>query len=367
MQNEDTPTVEIETAGPPPEETEVEATSEEAPAEPPPEPDGNPSQPMALRERLHAWWEGVDPVPAEETDSADARRDAPEPEPSAEEQATATAARAEVDEAAWSEDRIAVSELAWGEGHTRPGDREFMQKTAQQLNLDSSASMLDLSAALGSNAREMAESFGVWVAALDPSTKLTEKSAEKSAEAGLSELVPVANYDPETVELPEDSYDCVVARDVLFTTKNKERLFETIAEALKTDGELVITDYMLARTGADSDALRDWTASEPLRPYLWSVEEFVAILLQLKLDIHLKEDLTERYRGLIVAGLEELMAKCEDHEKLDKQAGDALLNEVELWARRKAVLESGDVKVVRIYARKLDLDKNGPLRTMGDW
>lgn len=365
MQNENTVAAEVATAEPSSEAARTETFPDQASAESHENADGG--SPVSLRRRLQAWWEGTDPISPEEV----RKPGVAEPPATIAPEATrsnpiSAEARAEIDAAAWSQDRIDASELAWGEGHTGPGDEAFREDTMQRLKPEPSMRMLDLSAALGTDARSIIETFGVWVACLDPSPKLAEKGSEDSAAAGMSDVAPVSHYDPENVQLPADSYDCVIAREVLYTTKNKERLFETIVAALKSRGELVITDYMLSEPRADGDELRDWIASEPLRPHLWSVAEYTDVLRQLKLDVYLKDDLTDRFRGLIVEGLEKLIAKCADHEKLDKQSGEALLHEAELWAGRKAVLDSGLVQVVRIYARKTEIEK-GPMRTMGDW
>ncbi len=354
MQNEETAVAEFDSADPSSEAAESREN-------------GDGFSPVSLRRRLHAWWEGTDPISPEEVQEPRVAEPQANEAPEAEESnAISAEARAEIDAAAWSLDRIDASELAWGEGHTRPGEEEFREDTMERLKPESSVRMLDLSAALGTDARSIIETFGVWVTCLDPSHKLAERGSEDSAAAGMSEVAPVSRYDPENVRLPADSYDCIVAREVLYTTRNKEHLFETIVAALKEPGELVITDYMLSVSGADGDELRDWIAGEPLRPHLWSADDYTDVLRRLALDVYLKEDLTDRFRGLIVTGLEKLIAKCAEQEKLDKQSGEALLHEAELWARRKAVLDSGLVKVVRICARRTVLEK-GPMQTMGDW
>lgn len=365
IQNEDTAAADFDSADPSSEAAGNETLPDQASDESRESADS--FSPVSLRRRLHAWWDGTDPISPEEVQEPGAAEpranEAPETEES---DAISAEARAEIDAAAWSQDRIDASELAWGDGHTGPGDEEFREDTMQRLEPESSMRMLDLSAALGTDARSIIETFGVWVTCLDPSHKLAEKGSEDSAAAGMSDVAPVSRYDPENVQLPADAYDCIVAREVLYTTRNKEHLFETIVASLKDAGELVITDYMLSESGAEGDELRDWVASEPLRPHLWSAEDYTDVLRQLTLDVYLKEDLTNRFRGFIVEGLEKLIDKCAEQEKLDKQSGEALLHEAELWARRKAVLDSGLVKVVRLYARRTVIEK-GPMRTMGDW
>lgn len=302
-----------------------------------------------LRTRLYAWWEGTDPdVPG---DAA----------------ATTLVVDAVVDDPVWSEQRAAVAQLIWGEDATEPGGPARTWDMVRTMGLDSSNTLLDMSAGLGGAARLIAKQSGAWVTGMEPSKTLARQAMARSSAAGMAKRAPVQYYDPETLELPARTFDAVVARDVFFTSKNKEALFATIAESMKGGGQIVFTDYLLREPGLERDeAVSEWIEAEPVRPSLWSVEEVVHYLRTIGLAVRVTEDITQEHRAQIVEGMAALQAKREGLHKLDKSVADVLIAEAEHWARRVAVLDAGSVRVYRIYARKPDLG-DGPARTLSDW
>jgi hypothetical protein len=137
-----------------------------------------------------------------------------------------------------------------------------------------------------------------------------------------------------------------------------------LISALKTGGELVFTDYVLRATGLATSGVQDWLAGEPVTPHPWSVDQMITQLRALHLDVRVTEDYSKQFRDLIVGRLELLVTK---NELVGGDSGQAeqLLHEVELWGRRVKALDSGDIKVYRVYARKTVSD--GKVKSMSNW
>jgi len=308
----------------------------------------------SLRTRLHAWWEGAEEPADEDAEAA--------PAPS-----QTLVIEATVDEALWSEARAEIAQLIWGEEATDPGGPDKVWDMVRPMGLDNSNTLLDMSAGLGGAARLIAKESGAWVTGMEPSKTLARQAMARSSAAGMTKKAPVQYYDPETLELPERTFDAVVAKEVFFTAKNKEALFATISESLKGGGQIVFTDYLLREPGLDRDpAVVAWLEAEPVRPTLWSVEEVVHYLRTMGLEVRITEDVTQDHRAQILEGMSALQEKRKDIHRLDKSVADVLIAEAEHWARRVAVLDTDAVRVYRIYARKPEIF-DGPARTLSDW
>lgn len=314
-----------------------------------------------LMRRLSAWWDGID-LPEDMAGQATPRRAAPVAEAPPVERGPEYFA---VDNSGWSPARMAAAELILGADCRTPFPIDFVVELVKPFKLDSSKTLLDLGAGVGEAARAICEKFGVWVTALDPSRVLATEGMKRSTEAGLVKKAPVQPYNAEALELPERAFDCVLAREVFYTVREKERLYETIFKTLKSAGEMVFTDYVLREEGLDTPDLRAWIEAEPVTPHLWTKDKHIKALRHQIFDVRTAEDVTVVYRDMVVMALDELRSN-KALWATARQTGETFMNEVELWARRAQVLESGDVRVIRFFVRKPVMD-DGRMRTMSNW
>ena len=169
--------------------------------------------------------------------------------------------------------------------------------------------------------------------------------------AGMAKKVPVIDYDPESVELRPNGFDCIFAKELFFTVVNKRHLFDTIGKALKKNGHLLFTDYVLARTDHMEEATQNWAAHEPKRPEMWSIKQTRDFLEKRGLEIRIEDDMTDEMCALILQGWGEALGNFRPGH-FEPELAEALLAEAELWARRLAVLQSGDVRTYRVHAIK---------------
>ena len=314
-----------------------------------------------LSARLRAWWHGIDaeelaPPPAEpEAPAAPAAAAAPE-EPAASEAP---------DSAAWSEVRVKAAEIVVGDDCRTPIGPDKAAEALKPLGLTNAKGVIDISAGLGNAARHIAATYGAWVTGYESSACLAAQGMARSVEAGVAKKVPIVEVDLEAMKKPDKPVDCVYGREAFYTVKNKKELLTTLTGALKSGGELVFTDYMLRASGLKSAAVTEWIEGEPAKPHPWSVEEMITLLRELRLDVRVTEDYSKTFRDLIVRRLELLVTKNELVARDPAQA-EQLLHEVELWGRRVKALDSGDVQVYRIYARKTG-GRDGKVRAMSDW
>lgn len=310
----------------------------------------------SLAARLRNWWNGA--VPPDETpDDAVAADVAPPVVPEGH-------LPTELDESAWSLERLRAAEAVFGGDCRSPLGAQEVLDMVRPVGLNETKAVLDLGAGLGSAARLLTNELGVWVTGLDPSRTLAEEGMLRSNKAGLGRKAPIQSYDAESVELPERAYDCVFAREIFYMVQDKNRLFGMIFNALKGNGELVFTDFCIGRPGIKSKSLKQFVEAEPVPPHLWTADQTVRTLRDHAFQVIRTEEETETYREMVMARLADLEADDERKAAI-REAGDAVIGEVELWATRLAALVSGDVTVVRFHLRRSDLDDG--VRTMSNW
>lgn len=302
--------------------------------------------------RLRAWWEGYyieDDEPAPRTSGVSMSALADE---AAERESTGPEDPRIA--AAFSDPRVQIMERMFGEGFMAPGGSGLIKDLVQPLGLDSSMTVLDIGSGLGGGTRAIHAATGAWVTGYESSPLYVEAAMEISKMEGLDRKAPVHAFDPEHLELKPNGTNAIFSKDALFTVKNKEALIEALYAGLKVDGQLLITDY-LAKTGdASGAAVDEWVAGEPVKPHMWSIDQFRAQLTDLGFEIRVSEDVSDATRALITRSWAMAGEVLGDKSNLAGGLGPAMLAEAELWLRRMRVLESGQVGAYRIYCRKID-------------
>jgi SAM-dependent methyltransferase len=299
--------------------------------------DGKPS----MRERLHAWWEGYE-LPAH---AAAPREDGGPGAP-----ATAAPPAAPIEDR-WSASRVRVAETVWGSGFSFPGGADYVLRMVKPFGLNPKKSMLDMGCGLGGATRAIAKTYDTWVLGLDSSPTLAAAGQEQSEKAGLGKRATIESFDPDTIVMQPRKYDCVFVRQVLCPVADKTRLLEQLDASLKPGGHIMIVEFVVASVTAASPALAAWRAAEDHPPRPWTLDELRRGLEALNLDVRIAEDVTAEFRTLVLEGWAQL-AQSLAGAKLAPEDGKALVHETELWRLRVAALDSGDLRLARLYAIK---------------
>lgn len=306
---------------------------------------------LSLKQRLLAWWEGYDPAALAGRGDAPAEA-APAATPGRKPAAEAPGGRPHTDRLGrplWSANRIQVAEKIWGEGFATPGGTDHIPTLVKPFGLNPAMSVLDLGAGLGGSTRAMAKAYGAWITGLEYNPVLTEAGMFRSHKAGLARQAPVQGFDPEAFRWPK-RVDCIFSKEMLFTVKNKDGLIDAIEACLKPRGQLLFTDYVLDRDTKPGRNFQGWMKNEPVEPHPWTVAQYEQAMAQRNLDIRIAEDISDMHRTLILDAIQAL-AKHLETVGMEKETKIAVVEEVELWARRVAVLTDG-IRVFRIHALK---------------
>jgi len=308
--------------------------------------------PVRIKTRLRAWWEGYDlsvlkPVEGNEEAAAAELLAATMGQESAQ---VGSELLDKHGRPYWKAERIKVAETLWGEDFSSPGGIEHTTYLVKPFGINSSMSILDLSAGLGGVARTIAQEYKAWVTGMEASPALAEIANERSTKKGMAKNAPIMAYDPEHLDLTR-RYDGIFAKEAFFTVGNKDKLLDAIVKGMKPGGQFLFTDYCVEKESDLSlPALQAWAGREPITPHLWSVPHFVTALSARKLDVRTNEDITHLQKHLILQALGHFLQHLEAHT-MDTPTKLAVLDEVEMWAHRMAAMDQG-LKVYRFYCMK---------------
>jgi len=261
----------------------------------------------------------------------------------------------------WETARLKLAQEVWGEGFSSPGGVDHILNMVKFFALDPSMSVLDIGAGLGGATRAMCDKFGVWVSGLEADEALAEAGMALSTMAGLAKRAPITPFDPGSFEYKAKSIDCVFSKEFLFTVQDKPAFLKTVEMLLKPRGQILFTDYVLAKPHGVSREVQMWADKEPSPAYPWSVEDYRQAFSDLHIDIRVIDDNTEEFHKMVTQAWARYIVRLQQRG-VDAESAPALVDEVELWTRRMMAVESGDIKICRIHALKKDTD-----RLMSSW
>jgi ubiquinone/menaquinone biosynthesis C-methylase UbiE len=246
-------------------------------------------------------------------------------------------------------DRATVAQWLWGPGYIMPGDEHYVLELVKPFGLTPAMSMLDLSAGLGGPARAIAQAYGTYVTGLERSPERAKRGMEMSVAANLGKKAVISQFNPESMELRPNSFDCILGRGSTYNVVEKERMLRVVFQGLKPRGQFLLNEFTVDPALSKRPELKAWMARESFPPVLWTIEQYNDCLTSLGFDIRVVEDVTLMYRQMIVAGWARLIKEV-DLKTMARAHLRVVVNEAELWALRIAALESGAVRVYRLHA-----------------
>ncbi len=300
-------------------------------------------------ERLKAWWNGVDLA------RPPARRPPPDLATQAPEKPLPAVKLEE-----WENAALKAKQAIWGEGFHRPGGEEFILELVKPFALNNTMSVLDFGCGMGGGTRSISRVFDVWLTGVERDAALAHAGKELSKRAGLERKAEINAYKAEEFVSRPGGFDCILSIEALHEFEQREILISRLENALKTRGQIMITEFTLGGDVAgDHPALLAAFGRET--PALWSHGEYEKRFKELNVDLRVSEDITERYRAMAMASLTAVPIEPVTIATA-RALPEAMIAEVESWARRIAAIDQGVLKVRRFYGIKL-----GASKMMSDW
>ncbi len=306
-----------------------------------------------FKQRFLAWWEGVE-LPQ---DGARRLRAAPG---AGDEADLSAAALPPVKLEPWENARIRVRHAIWGEGFRGPGGAPFALDLVKPFAINTAMSMLDFGCGAGGPARAIAKEFDVWITGVETEREQVELGRLLSTKAGLERRAEITFYDPEGFASRSGKFDCILSIDTLFRFEARELILARLENCLKTRGQLTVCDYVRG-DGVPADDPLVVSALGAETPALWTKTEYERRFTDLKFDLRVSEDLTEKIRLMILIALDEV-TRVPEGRAVIRTFPDAFMAEVSDWERKLKAMEAGALKLFRFYGIKM-----GSTNLMSNW
>jgi SAM-dependent methyltransferase len=308
--------------------------------------DGAPKAPF--KQRFLAWWEGVELPPM----------DAPPPRPVVERESEPPPPPIKLEP--WENPAIRVRHAIWGEGFRGPGGAPFALELVKPFAINNSMSILDFGCGAGGPERAIVKEFDVWITGIESDRMQVELGKLLSSKAGLERKAEVIAYDPENFVTRSGGFDCILSIDTMFRFESREVLLARLENSLKTRGQLTICDYVRAdQAGPDDPLIAAAIGAET--PALWTKGEYEKRFNELKFDLRVSEDITDKFRLMALIALDQV-TKVPEGKSVIRTFPDAFLAEVGDWERKLNAMEAGVLKVFRFYGIKM-----GSASLMSNW
>jgi SAM-dependent methyltransferase len=301
-----------------------------------------------FKERFLAWWEGVELPPMEPPPPPAAREREPEPPPPP------------IKLEPWENAIIRVRHAIWGEGFRWPGGAPFVLELVKPFAINNSMSVLDFGCGAGGPARAVAKEFDVWITGIERDREQVELGKLLSTKAGLERRAEIIAYDPENFVSRSGGFDCIVSIDTLFRFESRELILARLENCLKTRGQLTVCDYVRSDKTAVEDPLII-AALGAHTPPLWAKAEYEKRFNDLKFDLRVSEDITDKFRVMALLALDQV-TKTLEGKSVIRTFPDAFMAEVSDWERKLNAIEAGVLKVFRFYGIKM-----GTATLMSNW
>lgn len=272
---------------------------------------------------------------------------APEPKPK-----KIAAPLASADDPIWAGTRIDIAQEIWGDGFCSPGGLDFTLSLAKHFSpLVSGMSFADMNANLGGAMTAIGKKYNLTVHGYESYEPLLRAGQDYLKRADALNM-PLKHYHPDKVILPKDAYDCVLIREFLFQVEHQEAFLNKVCDSLKDRGQLLITDFVREKDGAPSGRFNEWVDMESRTPYVLSLDGTLDMLKKRNdMEVRAADNISKKYIKEITVGWKKYLDKIVE-DLPDPSYLPWLLREVTLWAKRIEILQSGEVALYRIYARR---------------
>lgn len=251
----------------------------------------------------------------------------------------------------WCKARIALAESIWGEGCNSPGDAAYLLELVKPFALTEHSNVIDVGTGLGEAVRQISSGFKCRVKGYEPDPELAAAGMAASVARQLTTRAKILPWDSEDFPPEPDSVDCVLSKDFFYLVEDKRTLLTSLSEALKRPGQLLFTDYVLASESGPHPAVDAWAEIDPEPAHLWTVGQYEALFAQLGLEHRISEDISDQLKQRVVKGWEQFLGSGRGGGGSDP-ASAVMVREVEIWTRRMAALQSGELRAYRFFVLK---------------
>jgi SAM-dependent methyltransferase len=295
------------------------------------------------RERLDAWWHGVE---------------AEEHGVSVEGAPLAGTPSVVVDPGSSIVQRVRVAEALWGHGNFGPGDAEFLTMLAAQLGLTKEMSLAVIGVGLGGAARALVDDTEVWITGIEGNATVAALGIEQCTLAGKAKKVEISAADYETLSLPARKFNDVISKETLYLVRDKARLIAQIAGGMKPGGTFIFTDYVTPQGPLSAEECDQLFARELGEPLPIAPGDYASPMGAAGFDLRVNEDISAAFGEYITQGWTNLRRMLDQLAANEENPAERALfmrivaEEASHWANRLEAFRTGRLAVYRFVALK---------------
>lgn len=291
------------------------------------------------KRRLRAWWDGTEEQVAEVQAATPAAKPA------------AKKSRDEVPfrPSRWDRTRIEIIQQIFGPGMSVPGGAMGLQHLLAPFVAGApNPVLLVIGAGLGGLA-QAAGATGARVTAVEPDSGLASAANEVLPWVNRNTIVPIVHNHYDRMKIQLATLDGIIGQEALLFEPEPAKVLQQCRKLLKPGGKLVFDDFFRL-CEPDNPSLLVWCSHESMAGVPLSVAELMKELADLGFEVEAQEDVGPVYRQSVQQAFAARVDQLK-REKVEPVIYTGTIAEAEYWARRVALIDAGELSVLRVVAR----------------
>ena len=250
----------------------------------------------------------------------------------------------------WSPARLRLTDALWGDGFQIPGGEPELLRLAKPLGLSDASSVLMIGAGSGGAPVSVATNLGAWVTGFEADPDLAEAARSRADMSKAKRRMKIEPWTPAAPVFPKKYFNHCIALEPL-GGHAPEPILAALAEALKSGGQLMMTEFVIGESTAAADpGILRWEQLEQRHCETPRHEVTITrVLGRLGFDVRVVEDVSGRHLHQAVIGWRRLLRGMEHERPAPPQAAQ-LVREAEMWLTRHRLMRDGRVRLMRWHA-----------------
>lgn len=248
----------------------------------------------------------------------------------------------------WTPARLEVLQHLFGDNMVGPASERLLKQIFEPLRPPEGGRVVELGAALGGVGAWLARRHGVSVKAFDDRIPLVDAAARRLDRR----LVDIDRRELDATDHPPGRAAAVIAKEGLTHIADKRALFRHALQLLRTDGQLLVTDFFLAGNDPECPEVSVWSALEERPVHLQTTVELATVLDEIGFEAPAITDLTDAYIDDIRKAFRRAGGALEQAAAAQPELRQALADEAAYWTDRVTLLKSGEVRLCRVATRR---------------
>lgn len=246
---------------------------------------------------------------------------------------------------------LVAAQALWGEGNTHPAERQFAIDLAAAIKLKKDKDIAIFGSALGSGARALVERLGARISCYEWVPSMIARAAALNMKSSAGFLINAHHLAPEDGFPAGRQYNCIFSILRLHQRADRNKLVKQLAATLKPGGTLCLVSYLGGAEPIVPEVRAKLFADAAPGP-LWRPSDLHFALVAAGLEVGVEFDVSQKFRDAIVLGFGGMKDIVLSVMRDKASAGEALTDEVKLWAARHDLMKAGKLEVRCTFAMK---------------